>query len=100
LLVSGLLYYDVIFLAALKATFGNLKPVAGAFAALGLAYILSGLRWFLILRALGISIRLRPCAEIFAMGAFANNFMLGGTGCDVARAVTYRCTSTAIGRAA
>jgi hypothetical protein len=34
------------------------------------------------------------------MGAFANNFMLGGTGGDVVRAVTYCCTSTAIGRAA
>jgi hypothetical protein len=66
-------------LVALKGTFGNLKPVASAFAALGLAYILSGLRWFLV-RGLGISIRLRPCAETFAIGAFANNFMLGSTG--------------------
>ncbi len=87
LLVSGLFYYNVITVAALKATFGNLRSAAGACAALALAYFLSALRWYFILHALGIPIRLRPCAEIFAMGTFANNLMLGGTGGDVVRAV-------------
>jgi uncharacterized protein (TIRG00374 family) len=87
LLVSGLFHYDVITLSALKATFGNAKPAVGAFAVLALAYVLSALRWYFILHALGIPIRLRPCAEIFAMGTFANNLMLGGTGGDVVRAV-------------
>ena len=87
LLVGGLFYYHVITLAALKATFGNVTSAAGAFAALALAYVLSALRWYFILHALGIPIRLRPCAEIFAMGTFANNLMLGGTGGDVVRAV-------------
>jgi glycosyltransferase 2 family protein len=87
LLVSGLFYYDVITLAALKATFGKMKAATGAFTALALACVLSALRWYFILHALGIPIRLRPCAEIFAMGTFANNLMLGGTGGDVVRAV-------------
>ena len=87
LLVSGLFYYNVITVAALKATFGNVRSAAGACAALALAYFLSALRWYFILHALGIPIRLRPCAEIFAMGTFANNLMLGGTGGDVVRAV-------------
>lgn len=86
-LVAALFYYDVITLKALAATFRDLPAALSAFALLLVGYVLSALRWYTLLHTIGIRIRLRPCAEIFAMGTFANAFLPGGTGGDLVRAV-------------
>ncbi len=86
-LVAGLFFYHVITLDALRTTFRDPPIAASAFAVLLLGYMLSAARWYFLLRAMGIHVRLRPCAEIFAMGTFANAFLPGGTGGDLVRAV-------------
>src|SRR5262245_31447816 len=86
-LVAALFYYDVITLKALATTFRDWPVALSAFAVLLVGYALSALRWYALLHAIGIRIRLRPCAEIFAMGTFANTFLPGGTGGDLVRAV-------------
>jgi uncharacterized protein (TIRG00374 family) len=86
-LVAGLFFYHVITLDALRTTFRDPPIAASAFAVLLLGYVLSAARWYFLLRAMGIYVRLRPCAEIFAMGTFANTFLPGGTGGDLVRAV-------------
>ena len=86
-LVAALFYYNVITLQALGTTFRDWPVALSAFAVLLVGYVLSALRWYALLHAIGIRIRLRPCAEIFAMGTFANTFLPGGTGGDVVRAV-------------
>ncbi len=86
-LVVALFHYDVITLQALAATFRDWPVALTAFAVLLVGYVLSALRWYALLHAIGIRIRLRPCVEIFAMGTFANTFLPGGTGGDVVRAV-------------
>jgi uncharacterized protein (TIRG00374 family) len=86
-LVAGLFFYQVITLEALRATFRDPPVAALAFALLLLGYVLSAARWYFLLHAMGIQVRLRPCAEIFAMGTFANTFLPGGTGGDLVRAV-------------
>src|SRR3954452_11513162 len=86
-LVAGLFYYHVITFEALRATFREPAIAGLAFAALLLGYLLSALRWYFLLQAMGIHVRLRPCAQIFAMGTFANTFLPGGTGGDLLRAV-------------
>lgn len=86
-LVAALFYYDVITLHALATTFRDWPMALSAFAVLLVGYVLSALRWYALLHAIGIRIRLRPCAEIFAMGTFANTFLPGGTGGDLVRAV-------------
>ena len=86
-LVAALFYYDIITLQALATTFRDWPIALSAFAVLLVGYVLSALRWYALLHAIGIRIRLRPCAEIFAMGTFANTFLPGGTGGDLVRAV-------------
>ena len=86
-LVAALFHYDIITLQALATTFRDWPVALSAFAVLLVGYVLSALRWYALLHAIGIRIRLRPCAEIFAMGTFANTFLPGGTGGDVVRAV-------------
>lgn len=86
-LVGGMLHYDVISVSALRDTFRNVPVALSAFAVLAVGYVLSALRWYVLLHALGIRLPLRPCAEIFAMGTFANTFLPGGTGGDIVRAV-------------
>jgi len=86
-LVAALFYYDVITLQALAATFRDWPVALSAFVVLLVGYGLSALRWYALLHAIGIRIRLRPCAEIFAMGTFANTFLPGGTGGDLVRVV-------------
>lgn len=86
-LIGALFYYDVITLKALATTFRDWPMALAAFAVLLVGYALSALRWYAILHAIGIRVRLRPCAEIFAMGTFANTFLPGGTGGDLVRAV-------------
>ena len=86
-LVFTLFYYKVISIDALQATFRDPVVAASAFAVLLLGYGLSAVRWYFLLHAMGIAVRFRPCAEIFAMGTFTNTFLPGGTGGDVVRAV-------------
>ncbi|MGP0091073.1 MAG: lysylphosphatidylglycerol synthase transmembrane domain-containing protein [Xanthobacteraceae bacterium] len=86
-LVFALFYYNVISIEALRTTFRDPVVAVSAFAVLLVGYGLSALRWYYLLHAMGIAVRLRPCAEIFAMGTFATTFLPGGTGGDVVRAV-------------
>jgi glycosyltransferase 2 family protein len=86
-LVAALFHYDVITLSALGTTFRDWPVALSALGALLVGYVLSAWRWYILLHAIGIRIRFRPCAEIFAMGTFANTFLPGGTGGDVVRAV-------------
>ena len=86
-LVFALFYYQVISIEALRTTFRDPVVALSAFAVLLLGYGLSALRWYFLLQAMGITVRLRPSAEIFAMGTFATTFLPGGTGGDLLRAV-------------
>jgi uncharacterized protein (TIRG00374 family) len=86
-LIVALFRYDVITLEALRVTFRDVPVATYAFVVLLIGYVLSMLRWYALLHAIGISIGIRPCAEIFAMGTFANTFLPGGTGGDLVRAV-------------
>jgi uncharacterized protein (TIRG00374 family) len=87
LLVFSLFYYRVITLDSLQATFRDRPIAASVIVVLFIGYMLSAVRWYFILHAMGIPIRLRPCAEIFAMGMFASTILPGGTGGDMVRAI-------------
>jgi uncharacterized protein (TIRG00374 family) len=85
--IFGLLYYGIITVESLREAFRDPTVAVCAFLTLVVAYVLSAVRWYLILRAMGIFIRPRPCAEIFAMGMFANTVLPGGAGGDLLRAI-------------
>lgn len=86
-LIGSLFYSQVITIPALASIFGNLPIAASAFLFLVLGHALAALRWYVLLRTMAIPISLRACAEIFAIGTFANTFLPGGTGGDLLRSV-------------
>jgi uncharacterized protein (TIRG00374 family) len=58
-----------------------------ACALLGLAYVLSGIRWWFLLRVQQIDAPLRAAVKITFIAQFFNAFMLGAVGGDVIRAM-------------
>lgn len=86
-LVFALFHYRLITLDALQKTFRDPAVSASVFGLIFAGYALNAMRWFLLLRTMGIEIKLTSCLKIFAMGNFANTFFLGGTGGDLVRAV-------------
>ena len=86
-LIGILFYSQVITFQALGHILGNWPIAVSAFAVLVLGHALAALRWYVLLRAMGIPIRPRACIEIFAIGTFANTFLPGGTGGDLLRSV-------------
>lgn len=87
ILIGSLFYSRVITFEALGDIFGNFPVAVSAFAILLFGHALAALRWYVLLRTMGIPIRLRACIEIFAIGTFANTFLPGGTGGDLLRSV-------------
>jgi uncharacterized protein (TIRG00374 family) len=86
-LLYALFHYRLITIGALQTTFRNPLASVSALGLIFIAYALNAIRWLLVLHAMGISVGLRACFEIFAMGAFANTFLPGGTGGDLVRAL-------------
>jgi uncharacterized protein (TIRG00374 family) len=84
-IVAVLFWNDVIDARALVRVLSDPLGALPAVAMLGAAFLLGGLRWYLILRAFKLPLRFRSVFEIYAIGAFFNTFLPGGTGGDVLR---------------
>lgn len=86
-IIAALFWYDVIDGRSLIRVLSDSEASIQVFGLLLVAFALCGIRWFLILRAFGLSLRLRRVIEILAIGEFFNVFLPGGTGGDVVRVV-------------
>lgn len=86
-IIAALFWYDVIDARALFGLLSDPGKSAPSLAMLLVAFVLGGLRWYLILRTFGIVLGFRTVFEIYAIGAFFNAFLPGSTGGDVMRVV-------------
>jgi uncharacterized membrane protein YbhN (UPF0104 family) len=86
-LVAGLFHYEVIDAGQLIGVLSDPAKSVPSLAMLFAAFILGGVRWYLILRTFGIFLGLRSVFEIYAIGTFFNGFLPGATGGDVMRVV-------------
>ncbi len=73
----------------LKAAFLelNLLTVIAAILLFMLANVVIGCRWYLLLRAQHIRVRLGPCIRIHFLGMFYNNILISSVGGDLLRAL-------------
>jgi len=85
LIVGALLWYGVIDLPELMRLLSAPTEALISLALLAFAFVLGGVRWFVLLRALRLPLGFRKSFEIYAIGAFFNTFLPGGTGGDVVR---------------
>jgi len=86
-IIAALFWYDVIDARALLDLLSDPEKSTPSLAMLLVAFVLGGIRWYLILRTFGIFLRFRSVFEIYAIGAFGNSFLPGSTGGDVMRVV-------------
>ncbi len=70
----------------LAAAFGARGALAYAIAALGAVVVLTALRWWLLLRAVGLGLPLGRTFCLSMIGNFFNSFLPGGVGGDAMRA--------------
>lgn len=75
-------------IANLAAIFTSADPVllVVAVLALGITFLLSSARWWLLLKVQSINVSMPIAARMTFIGLYFNNFLLGGFGGDVARA--------------
>lgn len=99
LIVAALLSYDAIDGRALVNALSRPSISIPGLLILLTAFALGGIRWFVILRAFNIKLRFRNVFEIYAIGAFFNTFLPGGTGGDAVR-VLYAVRSVTNGKIA
>ena len=74
--------------ANLKSAFGqlNLWSLAAAIGLFFVANLVIGCRWYLLLRAQHIDVKLAPCIKIHFLGLFYNNILISSVGGDLLRA--------------
>lgn len=86
-IIAALFWYDVIDARTLLGVLSDPAKSAPSLAMLFVAFVLGGVRWYLILRTFGIHLGFRGVFEIYSIGAFFNSFLPGSTGGDVMRVV-------------
>ncbi|MEE4144751.1 MAG: lysylphosphatidylglycerol synthase transmembrane domain-containing protein [Halieaceae bacterium] len=92
LLVSGACLYWVLSTADMDALVSAAASIGVAVLLVAVllhvvSYLAGGLRWWLILRALGADVSFNAVLPSYYMGVFFNNFLPSGFGGDVARSV-------------
>lgn len=87
LLVFALLYTDAIDVAYLGSVLSRPATSLPCLAMLLAAFVLGGVRWYMILRAFRVPLGFRPTFEVYGIGAFLNTFLPGGTGGDAVRVI-------------
>lgn len=96
-IVAALLSYDAIDSRALVSALTEPSVSVPSLLILLSAFVLGGIRWFVILRAFNIKLKFRNVFEIHAIGAFFNTLLPGGTGGDAVR-VLYAVRSVTNGK--
>lgn len=99
IVVAALLSYDAIDGRALVSALARPSISIPSLLILLVAFVLGGIRWFVILRGFNIKLRFRNVFEIYSIGAFFNTFLPGGTGGDAVR-VLYAVRSVTNGKVA
>jgi len=86
LLVGALFYAEVISWRDLAAIAADPRTSLAPLGLLAVAFVLGGVRWYILLKALGVLLPVRAVLEIYAIGTFASVFLPGGVGGDIVRA--------------